>query len=154
MRVIEQVLGDNGTEQRGLKKQKIVEKLMTEVALVAERPRRIKKTEEPATAVGGSEETRRSEEVGGLEEAGKPGVTRGTRELALAPERLKEIERLEETGVMGELELAGRKSEEARRLWKLAAALSLSWSNCWQAFVLAAVLFYYYFFFLNHLVFF
>lgn len=107
------MLGENGTAQRGLKKRKVTEKLVAEVAPVAERPREIKKTEEPAPAVGGPEETRRPEKAEGPEEAKKPGVIESTGEPARAVEGSKQVGRPEETGITGESESAERRPEEA-----------------------------------------
>lgn len=101
---------------------------------------------------------RGSEKIGELEEARRLEEER-------EPE---EIRRLEQTGGLGEPELAAKRLEEARRLGeqkpaiggleeakrpgKPALALLLSYSNCWQAFVLVTTCFNYCFSFLNYLV--
>ncbi len=136
---------------------------MAEAALAAEGPERVGGIGEPVPAVGESEEAEGLKETGkpggagrveepvpaagGPEEAGRPKEARGPEE-AREPEEAQPM-----AGGPEEAESAVGRLDEPGKLGKPAAASSLLWSDCWQAFALAAALFCCCFSFFNRLVF-
>lgn len=140
MKVVERASRENGTEQKGLKRQKIVKGLVAETALAAKRH-------------GGA---RGPEEAGQPEEAEKPGGVRGTKKSVLAAREPEEVGELEETkpAIRGLEEVRGAEEakpvtrgpkeaggpeeakpaaggpEEPRGSVELVTAMSLSWSDC------------------------
>lgn len=166
MGVVEQVPGDNSIGKRGLKRQKVTKEPMAEAAPTAEKLGEVGGTTKPMPSTdgleeaGGPEKARGPKEVRGVEEAERLEEveelegTEGTEEPVPAVERPKEVGGSKEVGGTGKSKSVAGELEEGGGLKELAAALLLSWSDCWQAFALATTLFSCCFSFLNCLIFF